>query len=67
MGDAVTMRERIENVLGFCFAAAIGFGLFVGGIWWIGGMVDGVTYYKTERDRCLKQATNGYDIERCRR
>ena len=32
----------------------------------VGIAMDSRTDYVTERDSCLKQATNGYEIERCR-
>lgn len=31
-----------------------------------GVCLDGIGRYHAERERCLKHATNGYDIERCR-
>lgn len=31
-----------------------------------GAIMDGVTRYNTEHDRCLKRATNGYEIRACR-
>lgn len=32
----------------------------------IGTLIEGVTDYSVERERCLKRATNGYEISRCR-
>lgn len=32
----------------------------------IGAAVEGVADWQVEHDRCLKHATNGYEIRRCR-
>jgi len=37
----------------------------IGGLMFVGLMFDGFTEYKTEHDRCLKAAVNGYEIKRC--
>ena len=38
--------------------------MLIGGVLLFGTVMDGVSRYKSEHDRCLKNATNGYDIER---
>lgn len=40
--------------------------LLIGGLWLLGAVMDGVSRHKTEHDRCLKRATNGYEIKQCR-
>lgn len=32
----------------------------------IGAVIEGVTDWQVEHERCLKRATNGYEIRRCR-
>lgn len=38
----------------------------VGMLWVFGMMIDGNDRYHEENDRCLKHATNGYEIRECR-
>lgn len=45
----------------FCVIGAMGFLVFV-----LGPMIDGVAHRSEEHDRCLKNATNGYEIKQCR-
>jgi len=33
----------------------------------LGLMIDGIGQYDEQHDRCLKNATNGYEIKECRR
>jgi hypothetical protein len=60
-----TWSERAQTALANLLATVIGLAMFVGAIVVIGECLDGVSRYKSEHDRCLKQATNGYDIKRC--
>lgn len=60
-------RERI----GIMFFYAIGWGvvfpaMFIGMLWLLGSMGEGISRYNSEHDRCLKHATNGYEIKQCR-
>lgn len=32
----------------------------------VGAAIEGVTDWQIEHERCLKHATNGYEIRRCR-
>ncbi len=61
-----TWGERVQTSIAFVVACVIGLGMFVVGLWALGSTVDGITQYKTEHDRCLKHATNGYEIKQCR-
>lgn len=40
--------------------------LFLAALMVVGLMIDGVAETRTEHDRCLKHATNGYEIRQCR-
>lgn len=35
-------------------------------VWFLGGAVETIAEHSEQHDRCLKQAKNGYDIQRCR-
>lgn len=40
--------------------------MLVGAIMVAGMMIDGVAEHQAQHDRCLKRATNGYEIKQCR-
>lgn len=40
--------------------------MFIGALVVLGMMVEGYGKYRAEKDRCLKHATNGYEIKQCR-
>lgn len=40
--------------------------LFVGAMALVASVIDGAAQHSERHDRCLKQATNGYDIQKCR-
>ena len=61
-----TWGERGQTVLANALAGIIGAGMFIGALLVIGECLDGVSRYNSEHDRCLKHATNGYDIKQCR-
>jgi len=62
-----TWRERAVIVLLNIIAWGVVFpAMFIGAIWMFGMMIDGVAQRSEEHDRCMKHATNGYEIERCR-
>lgn len=51
---------------------AMGYGLVlavavIGALAFIGALFDGATRHRQERDYCLKGASNGLEIERCKR
>lgn len=63
----MTWGERAQAVL--CWIAGTIFGLVVlVGImvYAVGPTLDGIGRYQEEHERCLKRATNGLEIERCR-
>lgn len=35
-------------------------------IWIVGSVIDGAARHSEDHDRCLKAATNGYEIKQCR-
>jgi hypothetical protein len=41
-------------------------GCMFGGLMLVGNGIDNISTYYAARDACLKHATNGYEIERCR-
>ena len=62
-----TWAERVQTAL--CWIAMVAFGVavfFAVVVYVIGPTLDGVGRYSEQRTRCLKNATNGYEIERCR-
>lgn len=61
-----TWGERGQTVLCWIIACAICLGMCIGGLLVLGSMMDGADRYNSEHRRCLKHATNGLEIERCR-
>lgn len=60
-------RERIGIVLFYAVGWGVVFPAMLVGMLMLVGMIgEGITQHKTEHDRCLKQATNGYEIKQCR-
>ncbi len=62
----MTWTERGATVLVWAVSSVIGIGMFVGGLLVLGECLDGISRYKSEHDRCLQHATNGYEIRECR-
>ena len=60
-----TWGERAQTVLANMFALVICLGMFIGGLLVLGRSLDGIDRYNAEHHRCLKNATNGLEIERC--
>ena len=60
-------RERVGivffHVFMWCIVAPA---IFIIMVLAFGRIMESVTHYNTEHDRCLKNATNGYDIRQCR-
>lgn len=61
-----TAGERVQTSIAFVIAIVIALGMFGGGLMVLGGAVDGMSRHNVEHDRCLKRATNGYEIRACR-
>lgn len=61
-----TWVERGQTVLANTLAGIIGAGMFVGALLVVGECLDGISRYKSDHERCLKHATNGYEIEHCK-
>lgn len=60
-------RERVGIVI---FQGIMWGGVFpailIGGVLLIGSIGEGLSIQNAEHDRCLKHATNGYEIRQCR-
>ena len=61
-----TWGERAQTVACFAAACVFGVGMFFGAILVLGMMIDASAHRQEKRDRCLKNATNGYEIRQCR-
>ena len=63
---AANWKERVGIILFhlvmWCVAAPA---FVVGGVIIIGMMIDSADRYHTDHDRCLRSATNGYEIKQC--
>lgn len=60
-----TWRERIGISVAFLMAALVATAMFATGLYVFAMMVDGIGVRQEQHDRCLKQATNGYEIREC--
>jgi len=60
-------KERVQISICAVVAVFIALGMFGLGLYVIAASIDGITITKSEHDRCLKQATNGYEIRECGR
>jgi phosphate/sulfate permease len=60
-----TWSERAGMVAVWIVASAVGLAMAIGVLFVIESSIDGITQHIIEHDRCLKQATNGYEIKRC--
>jgi hypothetical protein len=61
-----TWGERSQMVLVWVILLPVGIGMFVGIIAIIGISMENASQRNADHDRCMKHATNGYEIERCR-
>ncbi len=61
-----TWNERLQTMLAWVLALVLCLVIFVGGLIILGRSIDGIDRYNAEHRRCLKNATNGYEIEQCR-
>lgn len=65
---ALPLGQRIAAVIATAiFSAVVGAVVLFGAAWVFSGTVETIAKYSEERDRCLKQATNGYEIRQCSR
>lgn len=62
-GEVMSIASKIVAVVVIVPLAIIG-AVFVVGL--LGAAVEGITDWQIEHDRCLKRATNGYEIRRCK-
>lgn len=62
------MSFRLFILQAVCFVIAGIIGTVIASviIFCLGMLLEGITYDKQEYERCLKHATNGYEIEKCR-
>lgn len=61
-----TWEERGWKVAIWIISAVIATGGFIGIVTVFGLMMEVAGQQSEDHDRCLKRATNGYEIERCR-
>jgi hypothetical protein len=61
-----TWGERAQTGIAFAAAGAVGLAMFLGVLAVLGMIIETAGQRSEEHDRCLKRATNGYEIERCR-
>ena len=60
------MKHWQEIVLGVVMWVAVMPVLLLAALWAIGTTIEDYGSHLESRDRCLKQATNGYEIKQCR-
>lgn len=60
------MTKRGENILTIIAGIILVPPMFLGVMMLIGLVIEGIGENSEQHDRCLKAATNGYDIKRCR-
>jgi len=60
------MTERTERIVFTIATIILVPPMFILVLMVVGMMIEGIGEHKEMRERCLKQATNGYEIERCR-
>ena len=63
----MTWWERTQAAVSFLAACAVCLaGAFVFIVFVLGPTIDVADQRREEHDRCLKRATNGYEIKKCR-
>lgn len=62
----MTWGERAQAAACFVAASVFGVGMFLGAIVVLGMMIDAASHRQEQHDRCLRKATNGYEIKQCR-
>jgi hypothetical protein len=61
-----TWGERAQTAVAFSAACVVGLGMLLGALVVLGMMIETAGQRSEDHDRCMKRATNGYEIERCR-
>lgn len=61
-----TWSERAKTVVSFSIASVVGLGMLLGIMMVLSKMIDVADERREDHDRCMKRATNGYEIEKCR-
>lgn len=61
-----TWGERGKTVIANLLAAIVGLVMLFSALWVLGRAIDVQTERSMERRHCLKNATNGLEIEKCR-
>ena len=61
-----TWPERAGIVAVWLVSSAVALAMAFGVLLVVGESVEGISRYKSEHDRCLQKATNGYEIKQCR-
>ena len=57
--------QAVRNVIAHAIEGAIAIVGLISLIFIVGMMIEARTTYVDDREHCLKQATNGYEIEQC--
>jgi capsular polysaccharide biosynthesis protein len=60
-----TWGERAQTVLCMAIAFVVGLAMFLGVVLLLGQIMDVQTQRLADHERCLKKATNGYEIREC--
>ena len=60
------MTERGERILGIVMAVILVPPMLLGVLMVVGMMIEVIGQHNEEHERCLKRATNGYEIRQCR-
>ena len=63
---AMTDAHWALQAIGWVIAAALTLAGALAVLTVLGMAIEGIGRHQEDRERCLKQATNGYEIERCR-
>jgi hypothetical protein len=61
-----TWGERAQTAIAFTAACVVGLIMVFGVLMTLGQMIEVASWRSEQHDRCLKSATNGYEIKQCR-
>ncbi len=61
----MTLNDYLLHAASWFAAIIVGIAGFVGIVVLVGMMIDSRAEYDQQHDACLKQATNGYEIQKC--
>jgi hypothetical protein len=67
MRRIVMVKNIILVAVSWIVGAPLAIAMFLVLVVILGLMIDGIGQYDEQHDRCLKNATNGYEIKECRR